>query len=281
MINELLKIQRSEITEYYVYRKLANITDNPQHKKLLYSLAEEEFRHYNVIKNITGCEVKPNRLKILIYSMISRVLGFNFGLKLMERGEIDAQNIYASLNKKELIELFKSEKEHENSIISMIDENILKYISSVVLGLNDALVELSGAVVGFTFALSDVKTIAAVSFITGFAASMSMGVSNYLSVKNDNTKDKQPLKSAAYTFMSYLFTVCLLVSPYLFSSNKYTAVIFVIGIVIGIVAVFNFYISVAMGFSFKRRFTEMLVLSLGVAVINYFVGSVVKRYFGV
>ncbi|MBM3232434.1 rubrerythrin family protein, partial [Candidatus Pacearchaeota archaeon] len=48
-------------------------------------------------------------------------------------------------------------------------EDKCNYNGAVVLGLNDALVELSGALVGLSFALMETKTIATVGLITGFA----------------------------------------------------------------------------------------------------------------
>ena len=73
--------------------------------------------------------------------------------------------------------MYKSEQEHEAALIELIDEERLRYISSMVLGLNDALVELTGALAGFTFALGNTTTIAMAGFITGSAATLSMAAS--------------------------------------------------------------------------------------------------------
>jgi VIT1/CCC1 family predicted Fe2+/Mn2+ transporter len=89
-------------------------------------------------------------------------------------------------------------KELSQKLISLIDEERLKYVSSMVLGLNDALVELTGALTGLTLALQNPRLIAIVGFITGIAASMSMAASEYLSTKQEDT-EKNPLKASVYT----------------------------------------------------------------------------------
>ena len=50
-------------------------------------------------------------------------------------------------------------------------------MGSVVLGLNDELVEFTGALAGFTLALSDHRLIALTGSITGIAAALSMASS--------------------------------------------------------------------------------------------------------
>ena len=47
------------------------------------------------------------------------------------------------------------------------------YSSSVVLGISDALIELTGILAGLTFALQDMELIALSGLVTGVAASVS------------------------------------------------------------------------------------------------------------
>jgi VIT1/CCC1 family predicted Fe2+/Mn2+ transporter len=276
-MTQLEKIQRNEITEYYVYKKISEISNKSEHRSILNKISQEELEHYNIIKKFTKKDIKPSAFKIFIYTNIARFFGLNFGLKLMENGEKGGELTYQFIDIPELKNLFNSEKEHEKSLISMIDEELLSYISSVVLGLNDALVELTGALTGFTFALSNSKLVAVVGFITGIAASLSMGVANYLEVKNEETSNKHPLKSAFYTFVTYIITVVLLIIPYVLISNIYISFAVVIVIVTFIIAFFNFYTSVAKGLDFKKRFMEMFLLSMGVAFINYIIGYFMKN----
>ena len=116
----------------------------------------------------------------------------------------------------------KEEDEHEKALIDMLDEERLKYIGSMVLGLNDALVELSGALAGFTFALTESRLVGVAGLITGVAATLSMGASEYLSQRSESG-ELHPLKAAIYTGIAYLITVTLLVAPYFIVPNVYLA----------------------------------------------------------
>jgi VIT1/CCC1 family predicted Fe2+/Mn2+ transporter len=161
----------------------------------------------------------------------------------------------------------------------MIDEDKLNYIGSVVLGLNDALVELTGALAGFTLALSNSRLIAIVGLITGIAASLSMASSEYLSTKTD-ADHAEALKSSFYTGIAYIFTVIFLVTPFFIIESIY-AIFISIFIGLLIIFVFNYYVSVVKDLNFKKRFFEMAGLSLGVALLSFLVGFVVKIVFGI
>ncbi|MDP6367919.1 MAG: ferritin family protein, partial [Nitrospinota bacterium] len=89
----MLKAQINEITEYHIYRKLAE-TSKDSNKKVLNKIAEDELRHYNFWKAYTKKEANPKKITIWFYYIISRLLGLTFGLKLMERGEELAQKSY-------------------------------------------------------------------------------------------------------------------------------------------------------------------------------------------
>src|SRR3989338_2926934 len=144
--------QRGEITEYYIYRKLAEITKDIHNKKILNKISKDELRHYNFWKAYTKKDVEPNQLKIWFYYFLSRVFGLTFGMKLMEKGEELSQQTYNKLSKiiPKIKELEKEEQVHESNLIDMIDEERIRYAGSIVLGLNDALVELTGAIAGLT-----------------------------------------------------------------------------------------------------------------------------------
>lgn len=152
-------------------------------------------------------------------------------------------------------------------------------MGSIVLGLNDALVELMGVLAGLTFGFQDAKLVAYSGLITGIAAAMSMAGSEYLSTKTEHDRRIQPIRAALYTGIAYLCTVVALIFPYFVCNNIYIALGITIGIAILIIALFNFYSSVAQGHPFKKRFLEMVTISLGVALISFLVGILVKNLF--
>lgn len=149
------------------------------------------------------------------------------------------------------------------------------YDGAIVLGLNDALVEISGALVGLSFALTESKLIATVGIITGFAAALSMAASEYLSAKED--RKRKPLKAATYTGITYLIAVILLVTPYFILKNVYTSAIVMLLIMIGIIAAYTKYDSKIRNENFKKKFTEMLFISLGVATISFVFGLLIRN----
>jgi len=279
---KLLGYQRDEITEHHIYRRLAVMQKSPENRRVLERIADDEKRHYERWQVLTGVDVAPDRLKERLFGWIARILGLTFAVKLMERGEASAQQSYAGLSPEvEGAEaIAREEGDHEDALLAMLDEERLRYVGSIVLGLNDALVELTGALAGLTLALQNTKLIAMTGSITGIAAAFSMAASEYLSTKTEGGA-QSPLKAALYTGVVYIMTVVLLILPYLLLGNFYAALVCTLAMAVSIIAVFNYYISVAKGLSFRRRFAEMAGLSLGVAALSFLVGLVLRAFLGV
>lgn len=279
----LLLLQKSEITEYHIYRRLAAALGNTANATVLTRIADEELRHYEIWKRHTLTEVAPDRRKVWFYYLISRLFGFTFGMKLMERGEVNAQRCYHTLSAEfpEALQIAAEEKQHEDQLLALLDEERLRYTGSIVLGLNDAVVELTGVLAGLTLALQNTRLIALTGLITGIAASLSMASSEYLAMKNRTSTDHQPLKGAAYTGAAYVLTVLLLILPFLLFPNYLVCLLFSLLAAIAIIAGFNFYLSVAEDRSFKDSFKEMATISLGVAALSFFLGYAVRLFLGV
>ncbi len=277
------KMQQNELTESAIYEAIAKFAKGDENKETLLHLAQEEKAHYEIWKKYTGIEMKPQKGKVFRYKLLARILGFTFAIKLMENGEETAQEEY-SLVAEEVEEstfIRQQEKEHEEALLEMLDEERLQYVGSMVLGLNDALVELTGSLAGFTFALQNTKLIALSGLIIGISATFSMASSEFLAARSEGRDDA--MKSCSYTGTAYLITVILLIAPYLlFSSASYIpALICMLLIVILIIAGFTYYTSVAQSQPFKSRFWEMALISVGVAVVSFVVGILAKRFLGV
>ena len=279
---KVILFQKIELTEYHIYKRLARHIASKENAEILNHIAEDELRHYNGWKEYTKEEVQPNWFFVWFYYLVSMLFGFTFGVKLMEQGEQAAQGNYAAVAKEipEATKYQHEEDKHEQQLIEMLDEERLQYAGSVVLGLNDALVELTGALAGLTLALQNVKLIALSGLITGIAASLSMAASEYLSTRSENT-NKQPVRAAIYTGIAYIFTVTLLILPYLLFENYYLDLAIALTTAVIIIAVFNYYISVAKGESFRARFIEMSVLSLSVAAFSFVIGYFIRQWLGI
>jgi VIT1/CCC1 family predicted Fe2+/Mn2+ transporter len=274
--------QQTEITEHEIYKRLAKKVNSPENTKILEQIAEDELRHYNGWKKYTNQDIRPRWFFVWFYYLISIVFGFTFGIKLMEQGEEIAQKNYASVSKAiPEAEKFRHEEDvHEERLINMLDEERLRYAGSIVLGLNDALVELTGALAGLTLALQNEKLIALSGLITGIAASMSMAASEYLSTRSEDT-NRHPVRAAIYTGIAYIVTVALLVLPYLLFHNYILDLAITLVTAVVIIAVFNYYISVAKDESFRARFIEMAALSLSVATISFIIGYLIRKWLGI
>lgn len=277
------KMQQNELTESFIYEAIAKFAKGEENKKTLLRLSAEERAHYEIWKTYTGIEMKPQKLKIFKFKLLARILGFTFAVKLMENGEEGAQQEYAILAEEieESVKIRQEEEEHEAALLEMLDEERLQYVGSMVLGMNDALVELTGSLAGFTFAMQNTKLIALSGLIMGISATFSMASSEFLAAKSEGRNDA--FKSCCYTGIAYLITVAILIFPYLLLENaKYmTALLLMILAVILIIAGFTYYISVAKGEKFKPKFFEMSAISIGVAVISFFVGILAKHFLGV
>ncbi|HWS29732.1 MAG TPA: VIT1/CCC1 transporter family protein [Clostridia bacterium] len=289
LMQKVRQYQSKEILEKHVYIKIAACIKNEADKNTLLHIAEEEQRHYDIWKRYTGTDVGYNKLKAFYYVLLARVLGYTFAIKRME-SPLYKENAGETLEVIEELEavvpdvksILSDEEGHEKSLIEIIDEEKLKYVGSIVLGLNDALVEFTGSLAGWTFAMQSNRLIALAGLITGVSATLSMASSEYLSVRHEEG-GKNAFRSATYTGIAYLFTVVLLLLPYLVLADHayFVSLAIMLAIVVLVIAAFNYYVSVTRTISFKKKFSEMCLVSLSVAAVSFVIGLLVKRFLGI
>jgi VIT1/CCC1 family predicted Fe2+/Mn2+ transporter len=281
LLKAALEVQQQEINEYHVYTLLAGICKDPHNAGVLRSMGEAERDHARFWRGRTGADIRPQGFKIWRVLIMARVLGLTFTLKRMEKNEGTASKNYRELTEvfPEVKRISDEEAEHEQKLLAMLDEEMLRYAGSIVLGLNDALVELTGALAGFTLALGETKLISLAGLVTGISAAFSMGASEYLSSKADN--DPRAAKSALYTGTAYIVTVALLILPFLLLPDKFIALASPRTVAVLIILLFTYDRATARDLNFKRRFTEMALISLGVAALSFGVGYVLKNALGV
>lgn len=281
LAKKLAVFQRNEITEYHVYRGLAQLAGG-RNAEVLARLAEEELGHYRALAEYTHREVGPSRWRVLLYRLAARVFGLTFAIKLMEAGERRAEDSYSAVAKElpELERIVADETEHESELLGLVDEERLGYLSSMVLGINDALVELTGALAGLTFALRSAPLVGLAGLITGVAASLSMAASEYLSTKSEGGS-KSPLKAALYTGAAYVFTVTLLVFPYFLFSSPYAALALALANALVVIVLFTFFMAVVRDLGYRRTLAEMAAISMGVAFLSFLIGLLLRTALGV
>ncbi len=282
---ETLKIlrdmQRNESTDAVIYARLGARTPG-ENGRVLARIAAEEEKHARIWSKYTNRTVEPNRFKVWFFLLLGALFGLTFVVNLLEGAEKQTQHVYEELKGRipEAQWIQEQEEEHEARLIAMIDEERLRYIGSMVLGLNDALVELTGALAGFTLALGDTRTVGLAGLITGIAATLSMAASEYLSNKAEGGEN-HPLKASVYTGIAYLITVVVLLLPYFVVRSPLTALFFCLVGAATIIFVFTFFVSVVHKKPFRPAFFGMIAISFGVALISFLIGWAAKRWLGV
>lgn len=277
----LEEMQVNEKTDSEIYTRLARRVGG-ENGEVLRRMAADEARHCEVWGRYTGKKAEARRVKVFFYSLMGWIFGLTFVINLLESGENGAGNRYAGLveDVPEAKGIMEEEEVHERRLAEMVDEERLKYIGSMVLGLNDALVELTGALAGFTLALGSNETVGLAGFITGVSATLSMAASEYLSKKAE-PGEKHPLKAAVYTGIAYMITVALLLLPYGVFSSPYLALIFCLFNAACIICLFTFFVAVVRREPFRPQFLEMLSISFGVAAISFFIGWAARTWMGI
>ena len=276
----LLSQLRNELTEAAIYERLSKMEKDSGNRGILERISADEMSHAKLIAAIVSENVKPCSFKIHWTVFCARVLGLTFVLRLMEKGEHNAGGTYRTIIDAypQLSLIAEDEDRHEAELIGMLNDERLNNMGSIVLGLNDALVELTGALAGFTFALGSPAKIAKLGLITGFAAAMSMAASAFLSARADaqaggekssEGEGNGALRSALYTGIAYVVTVFLLTAPYALLPSATVALAVMLLVALSIIAFFNFYLSVARDVSFKRGFFVMAGISTFVALVSY------------
>lgn len=276
------KAQADEELGAALYAFMAKREKNAENKRLLEQMSADEKKHAAVWRGITGRQRLVSAGRTLWKKAVTVVMGFTFVVKRMQKTEQLSGTAYESMRETlpQAAAMLDDERRHERELYGMLDEERLHYVGAMVLGLNDALVELTGAIAGVTFALANTRLVALTGIITGVSATLSMAASNYLAERADGNANA--LKSSVYTGAAYLLTVALLVLPYLLFPEAMYAAAFVvmIAVVILIILFFNYYLSVAKEEPFLRRFGEMAVISLSVAAISFVIGLLAKNLLG-
>lgn len=280
LLERARRMYDNEATDARIYRTLAKRTRDDGNRAVLEAIAADEARHCELLRPYMDRSPKVDRRKVFLYTQLSRLFGLTFTINLLEAGEEHAARVYTAIGRDVpvALEILKDENRHEAELAGMIEEDGLTYISSMILGLSDALVELTGALAGFTLALNNNGLIGLAGFITGVAATLSMAASEYLSKKADEGGEKHPLKAAAYTGAAYLVTVVLLLIPYAVLPTPLTALFFCLVNAGLIILGFTYFVSVVRKSSFRQGFREMITISFSVACISFLIGWAARAW---
>ena len=161
----------------------------------------------------------------------------------------------------------------------MTDKKNLKHAGAIVLGMHDALVELSGIIAGLTFAIEDSRIIILTAAIAAASASLSMAAASFQAQRADNNPDAG--RAAAYTGITYIITSVLLIFPFTIIPNRFWALAMMGILETLIIFGFNCAIGIFMRRPFFKRFIEMLLICMGVSIASFIIAMAAKHFIGV
>ncbi|MBI1976469.1 MAG: VIT1/CCC1 transporter family protein [Candidatus Omnitrophica bacterium] len=277
----------SEYLDYITYQELAKVESVPEFRKILEQLIQHELDDYRFWLQFSSKKkftVSP--IRIFFLKIMRRLLGLTFTAKFIEGNEKKAIRNYTEFlataeepTRARIQAIIEHERWHEREMINQVKEERVEFIGSIILGLNDGLIELTGALVGFSFALLNTRLAALAGLITGIAASLSMASSAFLQARHE--KGKEPRKAALYTGFSYITVVLLMVLPFLTIQNLWGALGTMSAIAFLVIGFTSYYTSVLFERDFKRQLGEMILFSFGVAFITFLIGSAFRAFSGV
>ena len=278
---------QDEYADRSVYLALSRRERNPNFKKALENIANGEQSHYEFWRTYApNTKVSAKRLRMYVILFLRITLGLTFILKLMERHEAKLHERYRQIaqsipfaDQARFQAMVESEEHQEDLLIGEIQENRVKYMSFIVLGLADAVVEISGIHAGSLGIYGRTELAGIAGIIAGMAASIAMGTAAYAQAKQGFQGSAK--WSAIYTGVSYMITAIFLALPYFLTRNMSGALgtSLVIGVIL--VATMTFYDTVISARPFKRQFGEIAGIILAASLVLFVIGTIVGKYFNI
>jgi VIT1/CCC1 family predicted Fe2+/Mn2+ transporter len=276
---------QDELDEYAIYKRFSELSigkQKPEFKATLARLATMEYKHYEFWKKFCPDQkIGVNKIKLNLMIFVRIFLGVTFAFKFLERTEGNvirkykaAAHLVPQEDQAMLQEIIRDEEEHEKEFAEQFDEPHIKYISFIVLGLADALVEIAGIHAGSLGIYNSTELAGLAGIIAGAAASLAMASAAYAQAKT-GFKGSAGL-SAVYTGISYFLTAVVLATPYFLTKAMLTALLSSLVAAIGLTAFISFYGSVIAGTGFRKDFAEITSIMLSATVALYLLGTVIR-----
>jgi VIT1/CCC1 family predicted Fe2+/Mn2+ transporter len=287
LLSKEAKVRMSdEFSDYTLYDRLSKTVkaDSP-FADVLKQLSATEHGHYEFWRKfVPGEEPRVAKLKLYWVLFLRKLFGLTFATRYLDRHEGNVVKEYESIahlipvsDKYAFDQMVADEKEHENAFAQKIESSTVSYISFVVLGLADALVEISGIHAGSLGFYDRTEIAGLAGVIAGAAASMAMASAAFAQAKQ-GFKGSARL-SAAYTGVSYFITAIVLATPYFLTTNMVTALSSSLSLAVVILALTTYYSTVIQVRPFKRDFLEILAILFGATIVLYAFGFLVRVEF--
>jgi VIT1/CCC1 family predicted Fe2+/Mn2+ transporter len=278
-----------ELTDYTVYTRLSKlrIEKNQEFRQILTQLAATEHGHYEFwIKYVPGAKIRVSTLRVYVTILVRILFGTTFACKFLERNEgavikryKAAEEFIPSADRPEFEKMLQDEISHEKEFEQKTEGSAIKYISFVVLGLADAVVEIAGIHAGSLGIYNSTRLAGFAGVIAGAAASIAMSSAAYAQAKQGFQGSAS--RSAAYTGVSYFATALILATPYFLTDRMVYALGVSLTLAVALIAFISFYSSVISDKPFTRDFLEMTGIMFGATAALYVLGTIIHLFVGI
>ena len=277
-----------EYTDSTLYERLSRTVDESSpFADVLKQLSATEGKHSEFWSRYAPDEKpKLNRMKVLWILFLRRVLGLTFASRYLDRHELSVVKEYQEVagmiprdDKAAFEEMVADEVQHEQEFAQKVESTAVRYISFVVLGLADALVEISGIHAGSLGIYNKTELAGLAGITAGAAASLAMASAAFAQAKQGFHGSAR--LSALYTGVSYFVSAVLLATPYFLTASVIYALASSLVIAVAMLALTTYYSTVIANKPFARDFLEILGILLGATVALYFFGLAVHAETGI
>lgn len=281
---EQAKVRMSdEFSDYTLYERLSRTVDHDSsYADALRRLSATEYKHYEFWKKyVPDEEPRLARLKLYWVLFLRRVMGLTFASRYLDRHETNVIKEYRPLaplipeaDRAAFDEMVADEEDHERAFSHEIESSAIKYISFIVLGLADALVEISGIHAGSLGFYDRTELAGLAGVIAGGAASLAMASAAFAQAKQ-GFKGSARL-SAIYTGVSYFITAIILATPYFLTSDMILALSTSLAFAVIVLALTTYYSTVISSKPFLKDFVEILAILFATTIVLYAFGYLVR-----
>lgn len=272
-----------EFNDSALYKRLSTtVAEDSPFASVLKQLSATEDKHYEFWKKYAP-EEKPkvDGLRLAWVLFLRRVLGLTFASRYLDRREASTVKEYQAIaglipveDKAAFEEMVADEQEHEKEFAQRVESNTVRYISFVVLGLADALVEISGIHAGSLGIYNKTELAGLAGVVAGAAASLAMASAAYAQAKQGFHGSAR--LSAIYTGVSYFVSAVLLATPYFLTRSMVYALSTSLVLAVVMLALTTYYSAVIANQRFTKDFLKILGVLLGATVALYLFGYVVR-----
>jgi VIT1/CCC1 family predicted Fe2+/Mn2+ transporter len=288
-LSKVARVRMSdEYSDHTLYDRLSKTVDSDSPFAVaLKELSATELRHYEFWrKYVPGEKPKLANGKLYWVLFLRRILGLTFASRYLDRHESNVIAEYKGLvglippeDRGAFDEMVADEQDHEKAFAQRIESSAITYISFVVLGLADALVEITGIHAGSLGIYNRTEIAGLAGVIAGAAASLAMASAAFAQAKQGFKGSAR--RSATYTGVSYFVTAIILAGPYFLTRNMIYALSVSLTLAVLILAFTTYYSTVISAKPFLKDFVEILAIMFAVTVILYVFGYFVRVETGI